>query len=132
MSCLAMRARDAMKAGSLCDSRRTPRRRLDARALQRLQRSRVTRTVPEHAANLGKPDALRSDRHHHAREARLRLAQFERVDAVALSAKLVSELAQPVRLADLDRIAAEPRPERGVDYEPLDQRSQLFDLRFSG
>jgi hypothetical protein len=111
MSRLAMPARDAMKAGRLCDSRRTPRRRLDARALQRLQRSRVTRTVPEHAANLGKPDALRSDRHHHAREARLRLAQFERVDAVALSAKLVSELAQPVRLADLDRIAAELRPE---------------------
>jgi hypothetical protein len=132
MSRLAMRARDAMKAGRLCDSRRTPRRRLDARALQRLQRSRVTRTVPEHAANLGKPDALGSDRHHHAREARLRLAQFERVDAVALSAKLVSELAQPVRLADLDRIAAELRAERGVDHEPLDQRRQLFNLRFSG
>ena len=124
-------ARDPVKAGRLREARGAPGRRLDARTLQCLQCSRVPGTVPEHAANLGESDALGRDRHHDAGKARLRLAQLERVDTVALSAELLRELAQPVRLAELDRIAAKLPPERGVDHEPLDQRSELF-CRFSG
>ena len=89
-------------------------------------------TVPEHAPNLRETDALGRDRHHHARKARLRLAQLERVDPVALSAELLRELAQPVRLAELDRIAAKLPAERGVDHEALDQRSELINLLVSG
>ena len=131
MDRLRVGARDAVQAGRLRDSGRATGRRLDARALQCLQCSRVPWTVPEHAANLRQSDALRGDRHYHARKARFRFAQLERVDPVALSAELVGELAQPVRLADLDRIPPELRPERGVDHEPLNQLRELFGL-FSG
>jgi hypothetical protein len=88
-----LRTGDAVKARGLRETRGAPRWRLHTSALQRLQSSRVTRTVPEHPTNLGKPDALGGDRHHHAREARFRLAQLERVNPVALGAELVGELA---------------------------------------
>jgi len=87
--------------------------------------------VPEHAANLRQSDPLSRDRHHDARKARFRLPQLERVDPVALSPELIGELAQPVRLADLDRIPPELRPERRVDHKPLNQLRELFGL-FSG
>ena len=90
-------AGDPVKSGRLREARRAPGRRLDARTLQCLQSSRVPGTVPEHAADLRESDALGRDRHHDAREARLRLAQLERVDPVALSAELLGELAQPIR-----------------------------------
>ncbi len=128
------RARDAVQAGRLRKSGRAAGRRLYPGALQRLQRGRVPRAVramSEHAANLGDSDALRRNRHHHARQARLRLAQLERVNPVALSTELVGELVEAVRLAHLDRIPPELRPERGVDDQPLNQLRELFGL-FSG
>jgi hypothetical protein len=134
---LAVRAgaRNAVQAGRFRESRRAPGRRLHSGAPQGLQRGCLPRTVPavsEHAANLGKSDALGGDRHHDACEARLRLAQLERVNPVALIAVFLGELLETVRLADLDRIAAELRAERSVDDEPLDQLCELFGLLLSG
>jgi hypothetical protein len=133
---LAVRAgpRDAVQAGRLRDPGRAPGRRLDPGALQRLQRGRLpraVRAVSEQAANLRQADALGSDRHHNACQARFGLAQFERVDPVALRAKLLRELSQAIRVRKLDWIPAELRTKRRVHHQTLDQRSELFGL-FSG
>jgi hypothetical protein len=121
---------NAVKPGRLRDSGRAPGRRLDPGALQRLQRGGLPRTVAvsEQAADLGKADALRRDRHHHTRQARLRFAQLERVNPVALRAELVGQFRQAVRRRHLDRIPAKLCPKRGVHHKALDQRSELFGL----
>jgi hypothetical protein len=135
MDRLPMGARQAVKARRLGESGSTPGRRLAPSALQRLQRGGVPRAmqpVSEHAANLGKSDTFRCDRHHDPRQARLRLAQLQRVDPVALSSELLGKLAESVGLGDLDRIPAELRAQSGVDDEPLDQLRELFGLLVSG
>jgi hypothetical protein len=128
-------AGDAVQSRGSGDSGGSAVRCPDAGALQRLQRGRLpgtVRPVSKHAAKLGKSNAFRGDRHNDACEARLGLAQLERLDRIALRSELVCELVETEGLAGSDRIAAERRPEGWVHDQPLDQLAELFVVIFNG
>jgi hypothetical protein len=74
----------------------------------------------DQTAQLDDTDALRGDRHDDTCQARLRLAQLERVHRLDVAGELVGEPVQAEAAARRGRVRAELRPERGVDEQPFD------------
>jgi hypothetical protein len=82
-------------------------------------------------AELVDADALHRGGHHHAGQARLRLALVERHHRLAGAHRhLVGELVEPRLAARARRVAPELGPERRVAEQALDQLGR--DVRFGG
>jgi hypothetical protein len=107
---------------------------LDAPGVERVLgggASRAMETVAEQPLKFNDPDTFRRNRHHHARQTRLRLAQLERVHRLPAGAQLRRERFEAEASTRPRWIPPKLRAKRRVDEQPLDQLARAFELVLS-